>query len=401
MPGPALLGGASGGAAGPIAGSLPPGPAGTGKNGAMSATLACCWAFAPWRSESATSAAAWLTRAQPHPLDVVRGDLDGLAPREQPRPAIDARIARSLSVPTAGQPLDAAAITAYVEASLRTVTDWAATGAWEVVYSGPAGLADHVLAAAVREAGLAQRWTAHLRDLPTHGPGGARHLAVLDSADPGSGSVSDWVLGMLAGADALVFETEALAEIVTCRPAFLAARTGSGPTVEVWQRPGQLAGPGYRPAEGTLAVAVDAQRLARLEPVLTAYALLSPAEQSALPVRIHTNDAGAIAAALRRRGLEGRIEMLGDLSPAARVQGAGGALVLDPPAPEGLPWSPAGVPEVADSLAAGLPVVLVAEQDSPLTDATTVRHIPAAHVSASLACLREFASARSGFTAPG
>ena len=97
----------------------------------------------------------------------------------------------------------------------------------------------------------------------------------------------------------------------------------------------------------------------------------------------------------------GWANLMNDDSPAARVQGAGGALVLDPPAPEGLPWSPAGVPEVADYLAAGLPVVLVAEQDSPLTDATTVRHIPATHVSAALACLREFASARSGFTSPG
>lgn len=371
----------------------------------MSTTLACCWAFAPWRHEAATTAAAWLTRSGATSLDVLRADLDARLPRETPRPAIDGQIARARSLRGGAMPVEARAVEAYAAAGLATAADWAAdSGPWDQVYSGPMGLADHALAASVRADGLAGQWVAHVDPLPTHGVDGARLTAEMDRAlaarvlpllpaAPDSPLVADWILALIAQADVVLAGTEAAAQALGEHPAFATARPAGAPPVVVWQRPGLLASPAYDQGPGVLSVAVDAHRLPRLEPVLAAYAMLRPQEQAKVPLRIRTNDPRPVGAALRRRGLEPRVEIAADPSPAARLAGTRVALVVDAPPPEGARWSPAGMPELADYAAAGIPVVVLAEQDSPWSALPGVTHLPSDHPSAALAVLRALADA--------
>lgn len=371
----------------------------------MSATLACCWAFSPWRHEAATTAAAWLEQASPGPLDVLRADLDSVGPRELPRPAIDARIRRSRSLLGTGLALDAPAIAAYAEQALTAARAWiAAHGAYQELYSGPAGLADHLVAALLRGEGAATRWTAHVADLPTHRPDGTSNDAAMNEALrallPEPARRADTVvaasLALLDRADRIVVASAEIGELLRAHPAF----TATAP-MTLWQRPGMtppLDGDGISGLDsgasiGALVATVDATTLARLDPILLAYSLLSREEQHQLPLRVYTNQPKPLGELLRRRGVEARVSVAADPAPgAALAHPARAMLVLDGPVPQGRLWSPLPRPELADAAAAGVPVLLVAEQDSPLTALPGVRHIPAGHPSATVAVLRELAA---------
>ncbi len=359
----------------------------------MSSHLACSWAFAPWRHEGATTAAAWLTAAGRDGCDVIRADLDAVVPRETPRPAIDATLGRTASLPGADRmPLTWAQLEAYAEAAVTTSRRWAGDDGWADGYSGPVGLVDHLVMALLRSRSLVGRWTAHVIDLPTHEADGSRRLAevtdgplrevvtALPGMNPRGPLVADWIVALIATADEVLVGTPALANALEL------------PQARVWQRPGVLVPPGYR-RERTpgLICALDPARLATLGPVLTAYGMLSEAEMHRLPLHLVTNDPGAIGAELRRRGLEARVTVSADSTPMVRT-GADWALVLDLPRPDGMPWSPAGIPELADHTASGTPVILVCEQDSPLSRLPVAYHAPTDHPSAVFAVLRRLAA---------
>lgn len=363
----------------------------------MTHLLAASWASTPWRHEAATTSAAWLAGAGDGAIDLIRADLDGHLPREEPRPPFDTRPARTVSL-AGGHPGPQtwADVAAYAQAGVTRAVAWAGTGSgsgWDEGYSGPVGLADHLILALLRQRGLVTRWTAHIIDLPTHDPGGRRRddrvtedalLAAvrrLAPGEPAGDGVADRILGLLASADRVLAGSDALAT-------HLSEQHGLD-GIEVWERPGETQPPADR-APGIRA-AVDAARLPALGPVLAAYAQLTPAEQAALPLRLLTNAPETVGPELRRRGLEARVSVGPDLCPAAR-SGADFALVLDAPRPDGMAWSPAGIPELADHARSGTEVILLAPQDSPLTQAAVAHHVPADHPSAMLALLRGLAA---------
>lgn len=378
----------------------------------MTSVLVSSWAFSPWRDEAATTAAARLLSDGARRLDVVRADLDDTRPREQPRPEVDDLIGRSISLP--GHPVAPstwAGIESYAAAAAGAVRAWQAAGVrWDGAYSGPAGLADHLVLALLRERAVVPGWTAHLTDPPNHlasgraltatvSPGPLRTAcrALLD-ADPVSDFLGDWALAVVAArADRVVVATAALGE-------HLLARAGAGPRdrladrMEVWSRPAcpVTAAPGGAGESGDVRVTarVDRDRLAQLQPVLTAYGLLPEAARPRL--HLLTNVPADVAVLLRESGLEGLVSLAPDLGPAASAATAAAgdyALVLDRPRPAGLPYALGDLPEIGDHAAYGTPVILLVPQDSPLTRLPVAHHVPDQHPSAVAALFSRLAGA--------
>ncbi|MEI2775183.1 MAG: hypothetical protein V9G19_04280 [Tetrasphaera sp.] len=399
----------------------------------MTATLASCWACAPWRLEAARSAAAWLDAVGAGPSDVVRADLDGLATRESPRALMDRRLRHTVSLP-APAPETWQQLSAYAESAVRAIRAWARGGArWEAGYSGTSGLVDHLVLALARGNGTVPTWTAHLIDLPTHKPTGARRDApVVQDAllhtcarllrgwevpEPASDQVADWVLALVAGgADRIVVGSPELADALAATPGWAAVR-GVRSRVEVWARPPlRDADPGHAgiSADGGpagddrvpddrvhITGSVDAARLPVLDPVLRAVTLLERAERDRIRLTLVTDDVAPVATVLRRHGLEDEVAVVGPgtgrraTSPAPggtaqRLRGL--TLVVDAPTPEGLPWSPAPLPDLGDAEARGGEIILLAAQDSPLTRRPVAHHLPAEHVSAARALLSRLAN---------
>lgn len=410
----------------------------------MTATLACCWALTPWRLEAARSGAAWLEAVGAGPVDAVRADLDGLVSREQPRAPLDGRLRHTVSL-SGSLPRTWPEISAYAESAVRATRTWARSGVrWESGYSGTCGLADHLALALLRGNGTVPSWTAHLIDLPTHDPSGARLEAPVESGallhtcarllhawevpEPAGDQAADWVLALIAGgADRIVVGSAELADGLAASPGWAGAQ-GVRSRVEIWRRPAVrewaagagagIAGAGIGAAEAGMAGAaaagadaaggavaitaiIDGPRLPMLEPVLRALVLLGRAEQERIRLTLVTDDAPAVAVALRRHGLEDAVAVTSpgahgpDLGaaatgPAARRTGL--TLVVDAPVPAGLGWSPAPLPELADAEASGGEIILLAPQDSPLTRHAVAHHLPAEHVSAARALLSRLAA---------
>lgn len=378
----------------------------------MTATFASCRVFSPWSAERTRLATSWLEAIGASPVDVVRADLDASLPRARPRPLLDGVVRHTASVSSPHEPVSWTDISAYAESALANARAWAAAGsAWDLGYSGPAGLADHLALALTRGARLVPSWTAHLADLPTHTAEGTRNLEpvedgpvlttlhrILDhwqAPPPESGHATDWVLALIAaGADRIVVGSETLAETLLALPVWR-ARPGLADRITIWTRP-PIPMPQDAHAPGVVRVSarVDARTSPALEPILRAYALLAPDERDRVRLVLTTTDGpatdGATAAAVRRHGLEDCVEVRADSGFPWRAGDF--ALIVDEPRPEGMPCFPALPADLADAEAGGIPVILLAPQDSPLTGRPAAAHLPFEHVSAARALLSRLAA---------
>ena len=385
----------------------------------MTVTLVSSWAFSPWRLEAATTAAAYLMSIGVDELDVVRADLDMRYVRENPRPAVDALLARVRSLPGYPQPPATwADLGSYAASAAQTADAWLASGChWAQGYSGPGSGADHLTMALLRHRGVLPLWTAHLTGTLSHADDG-RLLGERVGADPmrsaarealttrpPSDLVSDWLAALIAAhADMIVVASEHLRDHFLALPSVQPYRDRVADRVRVWSRPGVAApsdGPSDRssdPARSAretrhlvVTTRVDAERLPSLVPVLTAYGLLSAHDREQVQLRVLTNDPTGAAIQLRRSELEGLVSVEADASPVVSAERAAQgdfALVVDRPAPEGLGYALGDLPELADHAACGTAVILLCPQDSPLSRYDVAHHLPAGNVSAALALLR-------------
>lgn len=433
-------------------------PRGTSaKMARVTGTLVSSWAFAPWRAQAARTAAAWLTTFAPQPFDVVRADLSDAVPRARPVPPVDAAIRSSISLPYAAgspapiaAPRDWVAIETYAEAAHRAVVGWRSRGAaWDLGYSGPTGLADHLLLAVLREQEVVPRWVAHLDDMPTHGeteavggeavaPGALlvaaeRILTDAGLALPDSDEVADLVLTLIAArADEIVVGGEALASALLTTSAWSPHRSALATRLRLWTptangasvaglalppRPGHAPGAGAEPSDGLgelvspasdsriasatagptagagvvqIAGWVPGSRAATVAPLLSALGLLSPDERAAIALHLVTDESATLAPLLRDLDLENGVVVSDDFAGTPDF-----ALVVDRPSPEGLGWSPRELSELAEWRELGVPIILLAPQDSPLTHAAADHHLPTEHVSAARALLARLAAEKS------
>ena len=368
----------------------------------MTRVLASSRIFSPWYAEAATTASAWLVASGADSVDVIRADLGSQA-RAVVRPEVDARVRHTTSIDSAEPPQTWADLATYAESAFTALTSWrAAGGAWDVGYSGPEGLGDHLVLALARARGLVPSWTAHLGRLPTHDAGGARINDVAEADDslagvcrglaeswhvpfPRDGDLAPAMLALIAGgSDRIVVASEELAEILCASPQW---RTIAGieNRIEVWARPGRTWERATVPGRTGITAYADSPRLPLLDPVLRAYALLDAAERARVGLTIATDDPAAATALVRLQALEEAVPVLapaGVPAPCADL-----ALVVDWPVPAGRAFDPVPPPELADAAASGVPVILLAPQDSPLTRAAVAHHLPTEHVSAARALL--------------
>lgn len=374
----------------------------------MTATLVCSRVFSPWSAEPTRLAAAFLEDSTDGPVDVVRADLDATLPRARPRPAIDAAIRHTVSVGFPDDPATWADLGAYAESAVRTARAWRDEGdGWVAGYSGPMGLADHLSLALLRGLGVVPAWTAHVSDLPTHDAAGARRLdpvaegALLATCRrllggwnvplPTADLAADWVLALVAGgADRIVVADPALADALLTLPAWrdlpaLADR------IEVWTRPPVPMPRRVGADRIRITTHVDALTLPILDPVLRAAALLPPGERDRIRLVLYAVEPAPVATALRRHALEDAVEVVVD--DGSPCPGGDLALVVDPPVPDGMPCFPAPPADLADAEASGIPVILLAPQDSPRTRHPAAHHLPTEHVSAARALLSRLAEA--------
>lgn len=395
------------------------------------------WAFAPWRHDAARTAAAWLGEHAPAPFDVIRADLSAAAPRARPVPPIDAAVRASFSLPDAatpgppaGPPRSWTAIETYAESAHRAVVAWRSGGTtWDLGYSGPIGLVDHVLLAVLREQDVVSRWVAHIDDLPTHLESGARdddsvvEGGLLTAAErilagagfpiPQRGRVTELVLAVIAArADEIVVTGQGLVDALLATPAWAPHRSVLAPRLQVWTPPADTgsvaglalpdavpagdsvpagpAGSGAGPGPLRIAGWVPGSRAPAVLPLLSALGLLEPEERAGVSLQVASDDPAALTPALRDLGLEEKVVVGADFGGPADI-----ALVVDRPVPDGLGWSPRVLPELGEWAALGVPVILVAPQDSPLTSAPAAHHLPTDHVSAARALLATLANSRS------
>lgn len=407
-------------------------PAVVRHNRTMTAILASSWAFSPWRDEASSTTAAYLRAIGATSVDVIRGDLDGVLPRESPRPVLDARIARAHSLPTPAQPATTwTDIEAYAGSVAARVSTWRAEGArWDRAYTGPAAVADHVAFALLRTTNEIPAWTAHLTELPTHTRGGKR----LDGVVPAGpfrdicrvalggltlrgNTVGDWTLALIAArADTLIVASAELRDLILDAAETLGddptnARRPLAERIKVWVRPVAAratwtqvgAANSARRARAaarrplTITAQVDSTTLPVLQPVLEAYALLPAADQAQVQLRLLSTSVTPLAEQLRRHGLEGRVAVEVDTSAAMSAQRAAEgdfALVLDRATPEGTGWSAGDLSELADHTSSGTPVILVCPQDSPRTSERVAEHLPTDHPTAALVLLSRLAAGR-------
>lgn len=457
----------------------------------VTGTLVSSWAFAPWRHEAARTSAAWLSAHAAAPYDVVRADLSDAVPRARPVPPIDAAIRSSISLPYAAglalglaPPRDWVAMERYAEAAHRAVVGWRSRGAeWDLGYSGPIGLVDHLLLAVLRDQDVIPRWVAHLDDLPTHGgtgamsreavaPGGLlvaaeRILAGAGLPVPESDRVADLVLTLIAArADEIVVGGEALAAALLATPAWAPHRSALTTRLRRWTptadgtsvagltplpRAGRARGTGSPPSDGLgesgrpvlagienaagrapgaggepndglgelaspaadfriasttsgatagasaratagagvvrIAGWVPGTRAAAVVPLLTALSLLAPGERASIALHLASDAPAALAPLLRDLDLEEDVVVSDDFAGTPDF-----ALVVDRPAPEGLGWSPRELSELAEWHELGVPIIVLAPQDSPLTQTAAEHHLPTEHVNAARALLARFAA---------
>lgn len=314
-------------------------------------------------------------------------------PRENPRPPIDAAVGRAASIATStSPPATWRAIEAYAARADAAVQTWVAAGAsWDLAYSGPASLADHVVLGLMRARGAVPSWTAHFAALPTHSPGGQ---ALTDEATDGAlrdacvrglidGSASPrdavgMVLALVASqADQVVVATEELGRLLLELPALAPARARLAERMTLWTRPavieptgaaGRISpdgrpgaiGAGERPGviadeppgtidaddrpdrvdpaagasglgSGPLVVTarVDETTLMQLRPVLVAYRDLGAGVHRRVRLRLLTNAAKAVAPELRRHHLEPLVAVAADPGPGVSARHAAeGAFAL-------------------------------------------------------------------------
>ena len=368
----------------------------------MTAILASSWAFSPWRDEASSTTAAYLRANGATSVDVIRGDLDGVLPRESPRPVLDARIARAHSLPTPAQPATTwTDIEAYAGSVAARVSTWRAEGArWDRAYTGPAAVADHVAFALLRTTNEIPAWTAHLTELPTHTRGGKR----LDDVVPAGpfrdicrvalggltlrgNTVGDWTLALIAArADTLIVASAELRDLILDAAETLGddptnARRPLAERIKVWVRP--VAARATWTQVGAANSARRARAAARRPLTITA--------------QVDSTTLTPLAEQLRRHGLEGRVAVEVDTSAAMSAQRAAEgdfALVLDRATPEGTGWSAGDLSELADHTSSGTPVILVCPQDSPRTSERVAEHLPTDHPTAALVLLSRLAAGR-------
>ncbi len=375
----------------------------------MTATLAISRAFSPWAAPAARAAAAWLAATGADPVDVVRADLDAVLPRARPRPEIDGVVRHTASVLAPHDPVRWTDLGTYADSALRAAHAWQAAGAvWGTGYSGPAGLADHLSLALLRAEGLVPTWTAQVSDLPTHAADGRRLLdTVEDDAlltrcrralaawavpEPATDLVAHWVLALIAGgAGRIVVDSDDLAAALLSGPVWrdlpaLADRVVVWAAAPVPMR--QSLGDVVR-----ITGRADAVSLPLLDPVLRAYALLTGDERGRLRLALRTTEGGLVAASLRRHGLEDAVDVLVD--DGTPCVAGDFALILDRPGPEGQPCFPGPPADLAEAEAGGIPVILVAPQDSVRTRHPAAHHLPTEHVSAARALFSRLAAAPS------